>query len=447
MDRIVLKIAASGLVLGVTMVGCKPAAMQYRPATADAAPVAPRADDAASLFAKADRALAAGDPAAAVALAEQGVTLSPSDPAYRTRLANFYIRAGRFQSAETAYGDALTLAPGDTRAAMSQALAQIAQGKTAQALGTVDRLAATGAPASDVGLAYALAGQPQRALELLEPAARSDGADARVRQNLALAYALSGDWQKAKVVAAQDLSPLELAPRMRQWAAMASPASSYDQVATLLGVTPAADPGQPIQLALAAPQGPALAEAAPPPFAPEPERFDPPSYAPIPAAAQTFTEEPAPQSTRLTAAVESLVDAEPAPAAKPLPAFSPYSKKPRVSGEGLGEVTPAKRAPLTKLSFVVQLGAFSNAANAERAWDQVGRRYGLSSHGDPLSTTVSIPGRGTFHRLSIAGFDDRGEAARTCEAIRARGGACFVRLNAGDVPLRFASRQTRNRRA
>jgi Flp pilus assembly protein TadD len=130
------------------------------------------------------------------------------------------------------------------------ALAMIAQGKTLMATAELDKLDGTAAP-GDLGLAFALAGEHGRALALLEPAAREQNAAARVRQNLALAYALSGDWQKARIVASQDLSGAELTARLAQWAALAKPADSYAQVAALLGVTPTEDSGQPHRLALA----------------------------------------------------------------------------------------------------------------------------------------------------------------------------------------------------
>jgi hypothetical protein len=49
---------------------------------------------------------------------------------------------------------------------------------------------------------------------------------------------------------------------------------------------------------------------------------------------------------------------------------------------------------------------------------------------------------GTFHRLSVAGFQSHGDASRVCQKVRSRGGACFVRAVAGDAPVRWASRYT-----
>jgi hypothetical protein len=73
------------------------------------------------------------------------------------------------------------------------------------------------------------------------------------------------------------------------------------------------------------------------------------------------------------------------------------------------------------------------------------KRFGFNDL-TPLSTTVTVPGRGTFHRLSVAGFASREAAGRTCRSIQAKGGACFVRTVAGDAPVRWASRYSVGRR-
>ncbi|HET9638766.1 MAG TPA: SPOR domain-containing protein, partial [Allosphingosinicella sp.] len=95
--------------------------------------------------------------------------------------------------------------------------------------------------------------------------------------------------------------------------------------------------------------------------------------------------------------------------------------------------------------FAVQLGAYSSSASVERAWAQMLKRFGFADL-TPLSTTVTLPGRGTLHRLSVAGFASREAAGRTCRSIQAKGGACFVRTVAGDAPVRWASRYAGARR-
>jgi cell division septation protein DedD len=86
----------------------------------------------------------------------------------------------------------------------------------------------------------------------------------------------------------------------------------------------------------------------------------------------------------------------------------------------------------------VQIGAFSNETNAERAWTEAEGRFALRDR-VPLTTTIAINGR-TLHRVSVAGFDNAGQAHQLCGSIRARGGACFVRGQAGDASIRWAAR-------
>jgi Flp pilus assembly protein TadD len=458
MNNMTIKFAASALAIGTTMVACTPAAQSFRPGVASGR--APKGEQQASTsYAKAQAAAQKGDLAGALSFAEQAVEASPRDTGYRMLLGDLYLKNGRFQSAETTFADVAALDPGNVRASLSGALAKIALGKTGAALAQLDSLSGT-APEADLGLAYALAGQPRRAIEMLEPSARAIGAGARVRQNLALAYALAGDWQKARTIAAQDVSPADLAARMEQWAAFAQPTTSSDQVASLLGVTPAMDPGQPVRLALAPRQTDdtayAAAEPAPEPFAAEPAPQEPvqiaAAEAPVepdsdwgrPNAASEPQAEPAEQSRPVYAeAVQSLVAPQPAVFRAsasvtdgPIRAFEPKTGN-------VASARPHARAGAGR--FAVQLGAFSSPSGVERAWAQAYRRYGFADH-VPLSTTISLAGRGTFHRLSVAGFASHAEASRVCQSIKAKGGACFVRTVAGDAPVRWASRYTGGRR-
>jgi len=462
-SSLVLRVAASTVVIGVTMVSCKSAAV--RPSSASA--VAPKSEaGAAKLYAQVQLQMQQGNLADALALAERMVELAPRDTGYRMLLADLYLKNGRFVSAEAAFGDVLVLDPANSRAGLTRALTMIGQGKNGEAMIELDRLTATASPA-DVGLAFALAGQPQRAIEMLEPAARAPDANARIRQNLALAYALSGDWQKARVVAAQDLSPAELGRRLQHWASLANPAAPYTQVAALLGVNPVEDAGQPTRLALApaasqqayaemevpaapAEAGPVQTASAAPVAVGGPVEtvseimtaayaYQPPEHAdafsaPVDSNSAEVPVAAAPaEATRFAAAVNSLVESpvqveRPVAlvAKAPLLAFTPIKAgaTPRVKSTG---------------RYVVQIGAYRNARQVEQAWARAHRHYGFSDN-QPLSTTVSIPGKGIFHRLAVAGFEGPMDAARLCQSIRGKGGACFVRVTAGDAPVRWASR-------
>ncbi len=470
-SKSVLRVAASTLVIGVTMVSCKSAGV--RPASASAF-VVKAEQNAAKLDEQARSEVQNGRLAEALALSERAVELAPRDVGYRMLLADLYLKNGRFVSAEAAYSDVLSLDASNGRAGLTRALAMIAQGKNGEALIELDRLTGSSSPA-DVGLAFALAGQPQRAVEMLEPAARAPEANGRVRQNLALAYALSGNWQKARIVASQDLSPSEVGKRLEQWAALANPSAPSLQVASVLGVTPVEDAGRPVRLALAvdAPAEQAYAAVeAPVADAPVPAQvaaaapvvaqggpqevvetkaeafaYQPPEHADVfatpaetasveaPAAAPVAAAEKIElvDSVRFAAAVNSLVET---------PAVA---KKPRIVGAPIAAFTPVKAAAKPRSAgtgrYVVQIGAYRNAAQVEQAWARAHRRYGFEGN-QPLSTTVTIPGKGVFHRLAVAGFQQPVEAARLCQSIRHKGGACFVRATAGDAPLRWASRNS-----
>lgn len=423
MKTVAFKIAVSPLILGLTMVGCSTGReMMVRPVS-----YAVEANrDAAKSHELAEAAVETGDFAQALVHAEAAVDAAPRDAGYRMLLGDLYLKNGRFVSAETAFSDVLTLDPGNSRATLNLALAQIALGKRHIALGHLDRLAETEKP-GDLGLAYALAGEPERAIVMLEPAAREQDASARVRQNLALAFALAGDWQRSRVTASQDLSPADLGARMQEWATFAQPQSSYDQVASLFGVTPVvADAGQPVRLALApvAPEPVAYAEA--PIVAPEPvQTVETPVEAPV-------------EAVDYAAAAETLFAPAPAPAV--IQASAP---KVDVSVRTFAPEPSRVETPRGVTGrYIVQIGAYSTAANVERAWSQAQRRFGLGDY-RPVSATASVPGTGKVHRLSIAGFESQSEAAGACRSIKAKGGACFVRSLKGDANTQWASLDVR----
>ena len=242
------------------------------------------------LATRAQAALAEGQLATAVQLAERAVENTPNDAGFRMLLGNCYFAAGRFASAEAAYLDSLTLLPGQPEVIMKMALVQIAQGKKAEAAYVLNA-ARDILDAANYGLALALAGQADDAVAVLNQIARQPAADARVRQNLALAYALSGDWTMARTVAAQDVPPEQLDGRIQQWMAMATPSRPSDQVAALTGVTPSTDPGMPQRLALNA--------------APQPQQAEAYAYAVAPQSQPQAQPEPQPAA--------SIAEAAPAP--------------------------------------------------------------------------------------------------------------------------------------
>ena len=384
---------------------------------------------------KAQLALASNDVAAAIPLAERAVEGSPQDAGFRALLGNCYLAAGRFASAEAAYRDALSIYANQPQVVLKLALVQIAQGKNdeaklllAEARGVLD--------ASDAGLALALAGDPQAAVALLEPAARTVGADARTRQNLALAYAFAGNWEQATVVAAQDVPADQLDARIQQWMVLAQPARSSDQVAAFIGIQPAAsDPGQPIRLALH--KGEAVQQAAVEPVA-QPVPVEPPVEvaaaeiptvsAPVVASSVTIDLPPPPP----------FVAPEPVKLAEARPALSPAAVQ-------LSDPLPklrkaaASHAAEGKSRAVVQLGAYSSRDRIAAAWNKVSSKHGRLKDYVPVTARYAST-KGAVYRLSIKGFDSEREAVNLCASLKRAGRDCFVRSVSGDAPVRFASR-------
>lgn len=472
MSRIAFKAAASTCIVAMTMAGFSGQSDAMRRINDPVRATSANDRRAEALHEQGARALQAGQLDQARDAMEQAVALSPRDSGYRQLLADIYLKIGRFASARTTYADVLELDPSNVRAALNVALIQIAQGNPRAAVARLDDLAGR-APDADVGLAYTLAGEHRRAVQLLEHAARAPRATARTRQNLAFAYAMSGDWRRAQAIAAQDLSPAEVPVRMIQWAAVARPGAGPVQVASMLGVSPAEDPGQPVRLALSNEAAPdqAFAEAAPATpepvvvaaaqIAPAPAPVPEPVPAPVQVAEAAPAEAPAfwvPTAQAYQAPVEAPVQTAPvaneppAPAPEvqiqyaaaarslvtPEPALIRASGATRVPAPVFHRERPQVSIRSGSAPVVVQLGAFSNEANAERAWLQVSSHYGLSSRA-PLTTTIAVGGR-QFHRVSVSGFASAGDAQRLCGQIRERGGACFVRGSAGDASIRWAAR-------
>jgi len=440
--------AVSTITIAALLAGC--AIGQKSPQS-----VASKADlSKVGLAMRAQAALETGQFTAAVDLAEQAVQYTPNDAGFRKLLGNSYFAAGRFASAEQAYRDSLTLAAAQPDVILKLALVEIAQGRSADALAALEA-ARDALDAADYGLAMALAGHPAEAVAVLNDVARMNGADARVRQNLALAYGLTGDWTMARTVAAQDVPPEQLDSRIQQWMAIATPSHPYDQLAMLTGVHPAADPGQPAALALKSlPEAQRYAQldlpktqsvpvetqtagipAAPPPALPDPAPVESvEALAPAPVVAE---------------AARSLIEAKPE-----APVVQAVAVKPELPTKFEAPAQPASYVAITdsvrraaekahrgngRSTSVVQLGAYSSPNRVSAAWATITKRYPALASYTPVRARFEGP-KGTVWRLSIKGFDSDREARSRCELLQSRGGKCFVRRTAGDSPVEMASR-------
>lgn len=423
-----MKLAASSLILGSVVTGC---AQNGTAGVASASSANKQIKIAAKAADQANKALAKRKFVDAVSFAETAVAAAPQNANYRALLGQAYLSAGRFSSAESAFRDTLALNPENSRAALHLALAQIANGRNSAAIRSLDDHRQS-LSAADFGLATALAGDPKAAVSLLEIAARDGRADMKLRQNLALSYALAGKWTNARVMAAQDLSPELVDARMTQWAEFVSPKAASQQVASLLGVKAVNDAGQPERLALNSGGQQSTA---------------------VETIAESVVEFPEQAVSFASTAVEPLA-AEPV---APAPVFE-MAAKPAVYEAPLirSEIAPAKQAvvPVSQSSaqsskakavesgrFVVQLGAFKSSASAQKAWNSALNKTSDLGGYKPATARVKVKSASLF-RMSVSGFATRETAGLVCAKVKAAGGACFIRSEAGDAPAQWVQRGT-----
>ena len=388
-----------------------------------------------------------GDVDQAIALAEDAVMAAPEEAAYRARLGLAYQQGGRFQSAEQAFAEARVLGDDSARTIVSHALSLTANGQTdaARELVTSHR---TDISASDYGLALALMGETDLSIAVLEDAVRNGGPSQQARQNLGFAYAMAGRWRESQMVAQQDLGPVELRQRMTEWAQLARPGAYQERVAAMLGVSPVQnDTGMPVLLALDKPVSEAIATA---PVAPSPysgaslaavDLVAQPTFGDMEISAVDFAE----QNMRVVKAVTPAFAPVPvveqtAPVAVATPAPAGFVVEQEGQPTVVAPASKAKKAQFATSAeavsvapasqYVIQLGAYSTAANADRAWAIHAKRYPLLQKYTETGSEVTLGGR-KFHRVGATGFASATEARDICRKIKALGGQCLVKPVSG----------------
>ena len=410
-----LALAVSTALAGLALTGCMTSA-------------APRADTS---FASAQTALSKGQVDKAIGHAESAVLAEPRNPGFRALLGAAYMEAGRFQSAATSFGDALDLGDENPRTVLSFALAKIALGEGRAAAAVLDEYNALIDPA-DLGLALALSGEPERGVHVLVNAVRgSEEVTPKLRQNLAYAYALAGNWRAARVMAAEDVPADQVDQRLTQWAAMSAPEQFQQRVAALLDVTPRVDGGQPQQLALgnfpsqdvlfaeAAQQAPvALAAASP---APVMEPYSPPTFeqaftAPAPSIQSV---EPAASGIRFVS--NPVVQQLPARAERPAPRMASAAPQRRMAPAAVAAPAASDKSAA---SHLVQLGSYDSKIEAERGWTMLKGKYPELKDHDVVITEAVVNGR-TFWRVAADGFGPK-SARSLCGTVKSSGRGCFA---------------------
>ncbi|MBV1918918.1 MAG: SPOR domain-containing protein [Sphingomonadaceae bacterium] len=403
-------------------------------------------NNAGSASAKHDRAVAKE-----IAKAERQVEKAPEDAHARSGLANAYLLAGRFESAVTTFGDAQYLGDRSPRTALSLALAHIGAGNHASAVAELDDWSGS-IPAGDYGLALALAGETSRGVQILTDALRRGDVSAKLRQNLAYAYALDGRWSEARLMAAQDVPADQLDARISTWALQGRSTDFRLRVASMIGAPVRGDHGQPVELALSRTpaQAPvALAAETAPETAPNSElppveegesfwlaeatRPDP-VPAPVAASEAEFVAAPqvpvaSPQSEGVF--VEAFAAANPKPGFVSNPVVQAIPVRVaavETSQRKSRSVTPARAlVPAVKASgsgsHLVQLGSFSSQKNADRAWGIYQSRNPELHSFDKTISQAMVRGK-KYWRVSAGGFN-KGAASQMCSKVKNRGGGCI----------------------
>lgn len=444
----VLRFALSGVIAASLLAGCSTAGS------------APRADNAVS---RAETALAKGDAAKAIPLAETAVEANPRAAALRAMLGHAYFKAGRFGSAATAFNDAMELGDNSARTALSLALSYAATGRNDDALSILDDWR-DAIPAGDLGLALALSGDPGRGVAILADAVRNGENTAKVRQNLAYAYALDGRWREARLMTEQDVPADQVDERLGRWAQTAQPEAAQQRVAALLRAPLRNDPGQPVRLALANTPSAEQLAAESGALRPQPT----PRPVPVPAGELPALEEqspaavPAQPAMALAAYAPTVAAVPPAgvvaqPVVQPVPA---EHNRVSVSQAFAGMAAPQQSAQAPAVtsraavvatgSHMVQLGSFSSIQGARRAWGILAARNPELRNYRMTITPAVVRGK-NFWRVAAAGLN-AGGANGLCSTVKGRGGACFayavvpVRATNPASPRRAASGPLRARR-
>lgn len=381
---------------------------------------------AALSAAQAQAAIAKGKGDKAVTLAEAAVLAAPRDADTRALLGAAYLQAGRFSSAASAFSDAMQLGDTSSRTVLTYSLALSAMGRFAESQALLARYERN-LDAADFGLAITLAGSPGQGVETLSNALKYGQNSPKLRQNLAYAFALKGDWRSARLVAAQDLSADKLDARLTEWARLATAEMQVQRVASLLGVMAKNDAGQPVELALA--NFPSVEQLA---------QDSAPTVVATPAAGAALASNDVelPAADPVAAPVEEVALAryevvEPKPVA--------VSSKPAAPRIVLPKPVAAKPSAAFQAAFVrqpgaysVQLGSYSSASGASEAWTRFQKRHPELKGAERVVTKAVVNGK-TYYRVAAAGFA-RSSATRFCSSVKKSGGGCLAYATTRALP-------------
>ena len=182
---------------------------------------------------------------------------------------------------------------------------------------------------------------------------------------------------------------------------------------------------------------PAQPNFTPPPEAPQARA---PAVAVTPPAAPAQAAPKAAPTTAVTAQASGPVSALPiAPAAPAAPTASakapPAVLKPAISATGAAKPVeaPDKAPPVPKPEAaaagpaMVQIGAFSSQALADKGWADAARIAPGAAAGKGKKVEAIQKDGATLYRTAVTGFASRADATAFCDKLKAAGKSCFVK--------------------
>lgn len=141
------------------------------------------------------------------------------------------------------------------------------------------------------------------------------------------------------------------------------------------------------------------------------------------------------QAPPAAVALKPAISAPQVPAAKPVAApvkAAPVVTKPPVQivkapAPQLKKAAAPEPKAVVAGAAVVQIGAVSSTALADRAWNEaVSTAPGLAA-GKGKSVEKIEKNGGTLYRTAVTGFSSRADAQKFCAALQSAGKSCFVR--------------------
>jgi len=314
---------------------------------------------------------------------------------------------GNFSAALDGFSRAATLLPGDPRPKSGKAIALAATGRITEAVAALEG-ADDPSSLSNKALILAATGKPEAATEILEPMLRSGAAQARDRQNLAMAYLLSGEEERAFQVARLDLDGASVNETFTFYRGLASLSPAERMQALVTGtIDPEWTKAEVANLSLEETEGRQL-------------------------AAQRM--------------VASEAKPEPEPQPKPTPKVA-EAPKPEPEPEKI--VTPANYQPgdvpplLEPEGWALQIGAYRTLKRLTAGWGILyARNIDILKDIPPRRSEVDFGTRaegpsGFYFRLNAGPLKTLGEARVLCTELRKRGTSCWIRppeVSEGKLP-------------